>query len=145
MEPGSEPFRESVAFDGHPSMIAAARDFAGAFLDRARERGAAVDGRQREALRLVVSELVTNVVRYAPGPCRLTLELNRDTVEVAVADTSPARPAAQSREPGRVGQHGLEIVLALCRSVRTQPVSTGKVVHASLAVGAAGGGRSAGE
>jgi anti-sigma regulatory factor (Ser/Thr protein kinase) len=143
---GPEPFAESVAYDGHASMIAAARDFAAGFLDRARELGVmAVDGRRREELRLVVSELVTNAARYAPGPCWLTLELTAGTVEVSVTDTSTVQPTAQPREPGRIGQHGLEIVLALCSDVRTEPVPAGKVVRASLAVHGAAGGWVAGD
>lgn len=72
----------------------------------------------------MVSELVTNVFKYAPGPCLLDLEIHDGAVEISVWDTDPALPAARAADPGRVGQHGLEIVIALCLSfeIRREPV-----------------------
>ncbi|NBM19280.1 ATP-binding protein [Streptomyces sp. GC420] len=115
-------------------MIPAARDFADAFLDDAAARGVQVARRQRDAVRLVVSELVTNVVRHAPGPCRLGLRLRDGTLEVSVTDTSPSTPAPLPRDPSRIGQHGLEIVHALCVAVEEERTPAGKTVRVCIAV-----------
>jgi anti-sigma regulatory factor (Ser/Thr protein kinase) len=128
------PLRDGVEYDGHPSMIAAARGFTDDFLERAARRGVPVGGRQRETARLVVSELVTNAVRHAPGPCRLVLDLGAGTLQVAVTDTSTAVPVAQERRPERIGRHGLEIVLAVCESVECRQLPQGKTVYARLAL-----------
>lgn len=81
---------------------------------------------------LVVSELVTNAHKYAPGPCLLDLEVVDGAVEISVWDSDPTLPAACPADPGRVGQHGLEIAMAVCRSfeVRREPV--GKRVKAAI-------------
>jgi anti-sigma regulatory factor (Ser/Thr protein kinase) len=85
------------------------------------------------AVELVVSELVTNAYRYAPGPCLLDLEVSGGAVQISVWDTDPTLPAACAADPGRIGQqHGLEIVIALCRSfeIRREPV--GKRVRTTI-------------
>jgi two-component sensor histidine kinase len=65
---------------------------------------------------LVVSELVTNAHKYAPGPCLLDLEVSDGAVEISIWDSDPALPVPQEADPNRVGKHGLEIVMAVCRS-----------------------------
>ena len=130
------PFlRDAVRYDGHPSMIAAARGFTGGFLDRAAEHGLPVTAGQRETARLVVSELVTNAIRHAPGPCVLALAVDHGALELAVTDTSTQVPEPQGREPARIGRHGLEIVLAVCESVACEQRPEGKTVRARLAMG----------
>ncbi|WP_299537378.1 ATP-binding protein [uncultured Streptomyces sp.] len=115
-------------------MIGEARSFADMFLHRAVTRGVAVADVKRGDALLVVSELVTNVVRYAPGPCTLALGLQNGLLEIAVSDTSGRSPQPQPFEPGRIGQHGLEIVLALCTKVDTEIGDRGKTVRACLTV-----------
>lgn len=41
---------------------------------------------------LVVSELVTNVCRYAPGLCAVHVELAGPVLEIMVWDTNPSLP-----------------------------------------------------
>ncbi|WP_435813822.1 hypothetical protein [Streptomyces tauricus] len=68
-------------------------------------------------------------VRQLPDP---DLVFGRDgAVEISVWDTDPALSAACAADTGRVGQHGLEITMAVCRSfeVRREPV--GKRVKAA--------------
>ncbi|MEU1091029.1 ATP-binding protein [Streptomyces sp. NPDC005892] len=115
-------------------MIAEARSFAGAFLDRAVVRGVAVVPMKRGDALLVVSELVTNAVRHAPGPCSLALDLDEGLLKIAVSDTSKRSPQAQAFEPRRIGQHGLEIVVALCDRVDSVSTARGKIVCAQIMV-----------
>ncbi|MFF9110006.1 ATP-binding protein [Streptomyces sp. NPDC014805] len=71
-------------------------------------------------------------IKYAPGPCLLDLEVSEGTVQVSVWDTDLTLPAACPADPGRVGRHGLEIIMAVCQSfeVRREPV--GKRVRAAI-------------
>lgn len=85
-------------------------------------------------MQLVVSELVTNARKYAPGPCLLTLEVNQGVLEVTVWDSNPSLPVAQAPDPERVGQHGLEIVMALCRSFEMHREPVGKRIAAAVAL-----------
>ncbi|MFG2593888.1 ATP-binding protein [Streptomyces sp. NPDC048438] len=123
----------AVSYEG-PPVIGEARSFAGRFLDRAVVRGVAVAGVKRGDALLVVSELVTNAVRHAPGPCTLALDLRDGLLEIAVSDTSGRSPLPQPFEPQRVGQHGLEIVLALCVRVGTEITDRGKTVRAHIMI-----------
>lgn len=126
--------RAAVWYGGRSPVIGEARDFTGAFLDRAVVRGVAVEGVKRGDALLVVSELVTNAVRHAPGPCTLALDLHEGLLQIAVSDTSGRAPQPQAFGPERLGQHGLEIVVALCARVETSTTERGKTVRAHLPV-----------
>ncbi|MFF3614812.1 ATP-binding protein [Streptomyces sp. NPDC002580] len=138
------PISVSAEFEGSEG-IAAARDLARSFLsDLQAVHGLTVSARAEGMVQLVVSELVTNARKYAPGPCLLSLEANDGAVQVTVWDSEPCLPVAQAADPGRVGQHGLEIVVAVCRSfeMHREPVGkriTAAVVLADHAVGDEGG------
>src|SRR3954463_4934907 len=98
----------SAAFEGSEE-IALARDLARSFLtDVQAVHGLPVSARAMDMVQLVVSEMVTNSRKYAPGPCLLSLEVNEGAVEVSVWDSSTALPLILAPDPGRVGQHGLE-------------------------------------
>ncbi|MFE6129664.1 ATP-binding protein [Streptomyces sp. NPDC056437] len=132
---GTTPWA-SVCYDGAPEIIAAARLFTKEFLTRVQaEFGLPVSAHAIGTAQLVVSELVTNACKYAPGPCLMDLEVTGDLLEITVWDTSTVLPVARAAEPGRVGQHGLEIVLALCEGfdVRRDPV--GKRIKVRTALG----------
>ncbi|MFG1809672.1 ATP-binding protein [Streptomyces sp. NPDC049040] len=102
-------------FDGTTSAISAARRLTAGFLRRAKdERGVPVSDRSLDDAQLVVSELVTNAVRHAPGPCRVLLEIIGDRLRITVRDSSAALPTILAPDPARVGRHGMEIVVALC-------------------------------
>ncbi|MET9434971.1 ATP-binding protein [Streptomyces sp. NPDC006551] len=125
-----------VEFDRAQGAIAEARDFTAAFLEGAETPGGPYPAQDVDDARLVVSELVTNVVKYAPGPCRLELSLHAGMLEICVLDTRPVTPVARPRDPDRLGQHGMEIVLALCAGVETEAVAPyGKRVRARLPLG----------
>lgn len=122
-----------AVYDGGPGSIAEARGFATEFLvDR---HGFDPASETVGAVRLIVSELVTNACKYAHGPCAVDIERIPSGVEVTVWDSSTALPLARAADPGRVGQHGLEIVLALCEgfTVEREPVGKRVTVRVSCA------------
>ncbi|GAA3494754.1 ATP-binding protein [Streptomyces prasinosporus] len=135
MAPGARRLRASYALDGDGAWIAQARHLAAAFLTRARtEDDVPVSTRALEITQLVVSELVTNARKYAPGPVRLDLRLLDDVLEVIVRDGNPALPVPRTADPGRVGQHGLEIVMAVAQGLDVQQEPTGKRVTARISL-----------
>jgi hypothetical protein len=129
---GASVVSSVVEFRGGSAMFPASRDVVHGFVDRLVERGVDPADSFLDAARLVASELVTNALRHAPGPCRLELTLVDDGVEIAVSDTGEGYPTFLPRDPLRVGRHGLEIVTRLCDEVITKPNATGKTVYARL-------------
>ncbi|GAA3398565.1 ATP-binding protein [Streptomyces roseoviridis] len=114
----------SAALEGDDG-IAVARALARGFLtDVQAVHGLPVSGRAMSVVQLVVSELVTNARKYAPGPCLLDLRVVGGAVEVAVWDSNPTLPVVLAADPSRIGQHGLEIVMAVGQSfaIRREPV-----------------------
>ncbi|MFF8874483.1 ATP-binding protein [Streptomyces massasporeus] len=125
--------RVGYALDGDDSCIADARRHAAAFLDRAgAEQHLPVSARARDLTALVVSELVTNTRKYAPGPVLLELRITARVVEVAVWDSDPTMPAARSADPNRIGQHGLEIVKAVAEDFTVEREAAGKRITARI-------------
>ncbi|MFF5784820.1 ATP-binding protein [Streptomyces sp. NPDC012693] len=123
------------AGDAGDGMIASARAFTADFLTASPAVGRRPVSREGVDLaRLVVSELVTNAVRHAPGPCRLLLELFDDVLDISVFDRVETSPVPRGHDPGRIGQHGVEIVVAICESVTVEPHPTGKRVRARLSL-----------
>ncbi|MFJ7955680.1 ATP-binding protein [Streptomyces sp. NPDC096319] len=116
--------------------IASARAFTADFLaDAPSVRSGPVAEERVEMAQLVVSELVTNAVRHTVGPCRLLLELRRDTLEISVFDrAAAAAPVPRGHDPRRIGQHGVEIVVAVCESLSVEPDPEGKRVRACLSL-----------
>lgn len=127
--------RAGYALGGDDGCIADARHHAVAFLDRAHaEHQLSVPARVRDLVQLVVSELVTNARKYAPGPVLLELRVNASAVDVVVWDSEPTVPAARSTDPGRVGQHGLEIVKAIAEALFIEQEPVGKRITARIAL-----------
>ncbi|MFF3487325.1 ATP-binding protein [Streptomyces sp. NPDC002701] len=108
------------------------------------EHGLPVSDRATGMVQLVVSELVTNARKYAPGPCLLTLSVVAGSVEVMVWDSSTTLPTVQPPDPTRIGQHGLEIVMALCQSFEIHREPVGKRIKATLVLADDPGGDAAG-
>ncbi|MGW7824688.1 ATP-binding protein [Streptomyces puniciscabiei] len=125
----------SAAFEGSED-IAEARILARQFLQDLREdHGLPVSAWTTGMAELVVSELVTNARKYAPGPVLVTFAQAGDVVEIVVWDTEPGMPVIRAADPQRVGQHGLEIVLAVCQSFEVHREPVGKRVVAEIALG----------
>ncbi|MFC7795363.1 ATP-binding protein [Streptomyces cinereoruber] len=121
--------------EGGGGRIAQARRHAAAFLETARtEHGLPVSQRARDLTELVVSELVTNAHKYAPGPVLMELRISTGHVDIVVRDSDPAVPAARAADPGRVGQHGLEIIKAVAEELLIEQEPAGKRITARLAL-----------
>ncbi|WP_409202687.1 ATP-binding protein [Streptomyces rochei] len=138
------PLLSAVALGGG-ERIGEARDVTRRFMARAQAvYGIPVSERAMGLAELVVSELVTNAHKYAPGPCLLDLEINDGAVEISVWDSEPGLPVPQATDPNRVGKHGLEIVMAVCRTfeIRREPV--GKRVRTAIVLADDAGGHPAG-
>jgi two-component sensor histidine kinase len=136
-----------VTWEAGSVTAAQAREAALAFLREVDDGHAPLPDRTREDVQLVVSELVTNALRHAPGACGLQVEMPPDghAVRVAVWDTSADAPVAQPRNGGRIGGHGLEIVQAVCRAmtVAERARGRGKEVTAEIEIPRPAGHRTA--
>ncbi|MEU2118069.1 ATP-binding protein [Streptomyces sp. NPDC016459] len=126
-------FSVSGVFEGSED-IGGARALARGFLtDVQAVYGLPVSGRVMGTVQLVVSELVTNARKYAPGPCLLTLEVHGGgQVEVSVWDSNPTPPAILAPDPTRIGQHGLEIVMAVSQSFAVHREPVGKRITTAI-------------
>ncbi|KPI22864.1 ATP-binding protein [Streptomyces sp. NPDC048253] len=134
---GAEEYllRAGYALDGEDGCIADARHHAVAFLDQAHTAyRLPVPARARDLTQLVVSELVTNALKYAPGPVLMELRINARAVDVVVWDSDPAAPAARAADPDRIGQHGLEIVKAVTEALFVEQQPVGKRITARIAL-----------
>ncbi|MGW2492108.1 ATP-binding protein [Streptomyces sp. NPDC001606] len=133
--PDKPVIQTSVALVGDGTDIAHARHLAAGFLTRVQaEHGLPVSQRAMDLTQLVVSELVTNARKYAPGPVLLDLQITGDMIEVVVWDSDPVLPVARAADAGRVGQHGLEIVMAVAQGFEAQREPVGKRITARLAL-----------
>jgi anti-sigma regulatory factor (Ser/Thr protein kinase) len=83
---------------------------------------------------LVVSELVTNARKYAPGPVTLELRFTEGLLEVVVRDEDPELPVPRPADADRIGQHGLEIVKAIAQHFEARRERDGKRVTARIAL-----------
>ncbi|MFF7718137.1 ATP-binding protein [Streptomyces luteogriseus] len=81
---------------------------------------------------LVVSELVTNAIRHAPGPCGMILRLSGDELAITVWDTSTRQPVVRERDGRRFGGHGMHVVHSVSSEVTVRPLGHGKQITACL-------------
>lgn len=116
--------------DGGVSCIAEARRYVDVFLAAAFpevDRGMVADAE------LAASELVTNAVQHAPGPCILCLRDDGRCVQVAVSDSS-VRPPVDRHADFRDGNGGAGLVMLqrLADAVEVRPRRDGKTVSVTL-------------
>ncbi|WP_329295620.1 ATP-binding protein [Streptomyces pseudovenezuelae] len=138
------PISAGAAFEGS-AEIAEARDMARDFLTSVQAvHGLPVSSRAMGMVQLVVSELVTNARKYAPGPCLLDLEIVEGAVQISVWDSSTTPPSVQAADPQRIGQHGLEIVMVVCQDFCVHREPVGKRITASVQLADDPGGDPAG-
>ena len=126
------PTRHAVhPLDGRGGTVTAAREHARDFFERCDPAltPAALD----DAL-LLVSELVTNAVRHAPGPCTLALADDRRRLTVTVTDTSDAAPVGRRPDlAAGTGGFGWHLLHRLAHRVVVEAYETGgKSVTATL-------------
>jgi len=92
-----------------------------------------LDLRCQFGLALVVSELVTNAVRYGNAPIELAIHAQADRVRVEVTDASPVPPALRIAPPGAISGRGLALVDSIASSWGMAAVpGHGKVVWAEV-------------
>ncbi|WP_333737047.1 ATP-binding protein [Streptomyces sp. IBSBF 2806] len=133
--PDEHLVRAGYALGVDDGCIADARRQALAFLDQAEtDYPLSVPARVRDLAQLVISELVTNACKYAPGPVLVELGINAHAVDVVVWDSVPVVPVALATDPSRVGQHGLEIVEAVSEALVIEQEPVGKRITARLAL-----------
>lgn len=119
----------AVQLDGRPGSVRAAREGTRRFLrDLAHDGPGLREETQQDAV-LVVSELVSNACRHAPGRCRLTVAVGERTVDIAVEDTSHLPPTPRTPDPTG---YGLRVVTALARSFQVEHTRSGKIVYATV-------------
>ncbi|MBJ3808967.1 ATP-binding protein [Streptomyces flavofungini] len=90
------------------------------------------DERHREAVLLVVSELVTNALRHARGVTGLRLSHHPRGLTVSVHDAGDRPPRPRPLEPDRPGGFGLHLVRGLTEGVEVEWRAGGKNVWATV-------------
>ncbi|MFJ1709134.1 SpoIIE family protein phosphatase [Kitasatospora sp. NPDC088346] len=83
---------------------------------------------------LVVSELVTNAIRYGTGPIRLRLVRNGRTLTCEVSDGSSTSPHLRRARLSDEGGRGLLLVAKLTKRWGTRYTRTGKTIWAEQSV-----------
>ncbi|MDQ0941005.1 anti-sigma regulatory factor (Ser/Thr protein kinase) [Streptomyces sp. V1I1] len=121
-------------FPAEPGVVRAARH---AVRDTLRAWG--LDPVIGDVTELLVSELVTNSLRYASGPIGVRLvrpELGETTPSllVEVSDPLPDPPTERAAEPDDEGGRGLQLVACTARRWGTRRGRTGKTVWFELPV-----------
>jgi anti-sigma regulatory factor (Ser/Thr protein kinase) len=135
MLPGATGLRAAVDLPPVATSVAAARRVVAQVLDA--WAVGAQDGRvaQRDDAVLLVSELVTNVVRHVAGRAALRLEIRlaAPLLHVAVVDSSTVPPAVR---PGTsAGGHGLGLVAAVADRWGSEEQDGGKRIWFELQAG----------
>lgn len=130
------PLTAALVLNENGGGISQARHFAADFLNTLRDQHKVdVTTETLEITQLIVSELVTNARKYAPGPALLRLRIVGPTLHLDVWDSSPVLPEARSSDPERIGQHGLEIITALTQTMDVRSAPPGKWVTAHIRLG----------
>ncbi|MFI9205249.1 ATP-binding protein [Streptomyces sp. NPDC053048] len=84
---------------------------------------------------LLVSELVTNSLRYASGPIGVRMYSHAGpSLLVEVSDPLPDPPRERVAEPDDEGGRGLQLVALASRRWGTRPGTTGKTVWFELSL-----------
>lgn len=88
----------------------------------------------RSTAELLVSELVTNAVKYGQPPLWLLVELRPGLIHASVSDTSTALPQRREAAPDAEGGRGLLVLEALAGSWGTVTAESGKYLWFDLPV-----------
>ncbi|MDA8287931.1 MAG: ATP-binding protein [Actinomycetota bacterium] len=109
-------------FEPLPRAVRSARRFVGALIP---------DASQRETAELLVSELASNAIRYAPGRFEVRVQLT-PMIRIEVRDASERMPSMMTPRTDVERGRGLRIVNELATSWGVEPELGGKVVWFSL-------------
>lgn len=123
--------RAAHRLDGLIGSVGEARHHADGFL-----RGCAppLSPIMLENALVVVSELVTNAVRHAPGPCTLDLADDGADLVIAVTDTSTAPPRPRTPNLAVGGGFGWHLIARLADRVEVELLDHGgKTISVVLA------------
>ncbi|AWE53900.1 ATP-binding protein [Streptomyces nigra] len=134
-KPSTEQTQEwGARFDGGFGDVTRARLGAEEYLNTLARASPPATPEYRDDILLVVSELVSNAIQYAPGPMELTMRKAFDGVHVTLGDTSTTRPAPRPFHPGtgKGGGIGWYLIHTLCDQVSVVVREDGKDVHAFL-------------
>ncbi|MDQ1685771.1 MAG: hypothetical protein QOC82_2508 [Frankiaceae bacterium] len=82
---------------------------------------------------LLVSEVVTNAVKYGEAPVHLKVECEGDSIRVAVADANPTLPRTRRLDRRRHSGRGLVLVQRLSADWGVRRTEEGKQVWFRLA------------
>ncbi|MCL7490247.1 MULTISPECIES: ATP-binding protein [Streptomyces] len=118
-----------LQLDCHSEAVGPARHLASGYLEQLEP---SVERDTREAVILVVSELVTNAVRHAGGKtCTLRLRAGPESVVVTVGDSSPVLPRPRTPDvTGEGGGFGWSMVCRIATAVEIRREQAGKTVTA---------------
>lgn len=120
MSSTSEPVALTLPTDAHAPRRA--RDFV-------REvAGATVGEDALDRVELLVSEVVTNAVRYGAPPITLALAHEDADLVVRVSDGNPAPPVQRHAKDWEESGRGIELVDLLSDEWGVEPSETGKAV-----------------
>jgi len=109
--------------------VASARDWLAHFL-----AGHQVTSTVSADATLVLSELVTNALRYGLGDIVTFGSLDEDQVRVSVTDAGDELPDMVPNAPGRIGGLGLHVVGRVADTWGVAPFPGGKTVWATLSL-----------
>ncbi|WP_329417589.1 ATP-binding protein [Streptomyces sp. NBC_00704] len=129
------PLRYGAIWGDGAARAADARHALRAFLGNAGRTGrTVVSSTLAVDAELATSEMVTNAIVHAPGPCGMTLELTDDELTITVWDSSTEKPAPKKVDPRRIGGHGMHLVHTVSDKVVVALRATGKLVTAHLSL-----------
>lgn len=121
------PDDASRRFEPTPFAAPAARRFVTETL-----RGWGVGDATRDAVQVVVGELVTNAVRHSRGRFRVAVSRRGGVVRVAVTDRSTLMPAPRAGGELAVGGRGMPLIGMLSERWGVDPHDGGKTVWAEV-------------
>jgi anti-sigma regulatory factor (Ser/Thr protein kinase) len=123
----------SADFSGSSADIPRARHAASVFLSGLAGAVPLSSDTALDDILLVVTELVTNAVRHAPGRFTLALTGVVDGVHLVVRDTSSEPPHPRPADPrSGTGGFGWPLAQRLARRLHVEPHPDGKEIHALL-------------
>jgi len=121
--------RARITVGGDPSAVTSARH---RVMAQVEAWGIRLGDEQKEAIKLVASELITNAVVHGGGFATVGLRLDDERLILAVHDRSPEPPRRQVTTPDDEEGRGLVLVDFLAARNGWEPTSHGKRVWAEF-------------